>query len=122
MHSPSLSVCLQQSGPCTTECKAALKNAMKSEPCFSNEDLWLMSKWYRLPRTEAGKRFLGALATCEVEMYADALPLGTGTGTGNGNGNGNGNDDTGAAAALKSTSFVAVLACVLGALCLSRLR
>ncbi|KAK7103292.1 putative DBH-like monooxygenase protein 2 [Littorina saxatilis] len=114
-------------GPCTTECNTALRQAMQSEPCFRNPDSLLLIKWYLLQLTEAGRNFLGAMATCELQLYKDCLAatdtaddivcrnVAGGHTMTNGTDD-SGNDGTGGALALQSTSLLTLLGLMVGTL------
>ena len=59
-------------GRCYTECKAAILEARRTEPCLRHAEFWALTKEHLLQSPE-GVRFLGSLASCEAEIVREEL-------------------------------------------------
>ena len=68
------SKCTQVFGDCYAECKEAILQARRDEPCMRNEDFWRQIKRWGLATSQDGKDYLGLLASCELEIYKDEHP------------------------------------------------
>ena len=62
----------QPFGPCLSECKAAIEQAKRTEPCMKHGDTWDALKWGTLRYNDYGKKFLAALESCWSEIAVDA--------------------------------------------------
>lgn len=76
-------------GPCTDECKAAIREARSREPCLVVEDAWLLIKWDHLATMEHGRTLLASMESCELDLYKEDQHGRPSEGTPTGNNGGN---------------------------------
>lgn len=56
---------------CYTECKAAIKEARRTEPCLTDKGFMTFFKKWSLSGTEKGMATLAKLQSCDVEIYME---------------------------------------------------